>query len=219
MKRTDCREARGRKARYSTFEIRHQNSELPSDNTLPEAEEIHNQITEVLNESEENQNTKETTIYTQEEEIVVYNDETDHDGVTQVLDDSKGETPDTDDHFVDRATITPEHFDGEESVCRKCSFTFSTNENLTIHMINFHYDLNVSGEDQIIKGKVSIPISNSQSVESKIAIGSPVRTKSTIELREKKFECKKCPYKTYSQGNLKQHIDGVHDNIRTNKCL
>ena len=63
-----------------------------------------------------------------------------HDGATQDVSNSEQETPAGNEKVHDQADQ-----DEEESVCQQCNFTFSTNENLTIHWKNFHSHWNESG--------------------------------------------------------------------------
>ena len=235
-------------------EIRQLNAKLPF--ITQENEEIHNRDTQYLIDSEEETpGTEEINIFTKEKEVVENGDERDHDGATQVLDDSKQETtpvgntmretkefhyqadqnvddfkketPVTDaDHFVERTTIKLENCDEEESVCRECDFTFSTNENLKIHFKNFHSQLNVSGEDPV---ELGTQIGNSKSAKSKMSCQECGKAflnqwhlkqhrDSVHKQGDKTYKCNECFHQTNDKYSLKKHINGVHNNIRSHKC-
>ena len=226
-------------------EIRMLNAKLP--NVTQETEEIHDRDTQYLIDSEEEApDTEEINIITQEEEVVEFGDEKDHNGATQVVDESEGETtpvgntmheaeeihnqadqdvenfkedtPYTHDHFVEGAKIKSESFDEEDSVCKECNFTFSTTENLTIHLKNFHSDLNASREDP---GELGTPIGNSRGVKSKTSCQEcgnaflnlwhlEQHRESVHKQGDTTYKCKECPYLSYKKKKLDYHMISAH---------
>ena len=99
----------------------------------------------------------------------------------------------------------------EDYICPKCNFSFSTNENLAIHMENFHPNLNVSEKDSKHNEEMEVKSNPSKYVApQEITVGH--------KERKRKYKCEECPYTSNYNGNLKTHIARVHRNIRPHVC-
>ena len=110
----------------------------------------------------------------------------------------------------------------EDVVCPECSFAFSTNENLKIHMANVHPNVEVSEESPRDDDQA-----NEQSDHPRVEDISPQDMKMSPEKKlpeasynqdRYKLRCEQCPYGTSRRSNLKSHIKAVHDKIRNHVC-
>ena len=100
----------------------------------------------------------------------------------------------------------------EDYVCPHCNFSFSTSENLAIHVENVHPNLDAS--EMIFR--------NNEELEKKSNLSKDNTALHEITVghkeRNKKYKCEECPYTSNYNRNLKAHIDIVHKKIRRLVC-
>ena len=113
----------------------------------------------------------------------------------------------------------------KDSVCQECNFAFSNNENLTIHLKNFHSDMEMSRDDSSVnQGESGTPLGNSRITKCKTAIGYKeeqgllLHRDSVHKSGKQKFNCEHCPYSTFIKSSLKRHTNIVHKKIKKHIC-
>ena len=109
----------------------------------------------------------------------------------------------------------------EDFLCSECNFSFSTQENYTIHLKNIHQksELNEVSPGNIDNSKDQSEPSKYEIVESNHQKGVEQRWKTIMgEMGARKFKCEKCPFISSYVGNIKVHIKQVHDKIRNHVC-
>ena len=204
-------------------EIRQLSTRSPEGHSLPEAEETHNQaVTDVGD-------YKDITLDTEESyderatingEIIVEEDCVGHcDTADQI-----NQTPNDQNQLIHIDECNENTNTSEESVCSECNFAFSTRENLRIHFQNVHTDLSVNGGDTAHRGELSKESNTAITPEEETdetelsSNDDKIHNRSDLEIRERKYKCTQCPFKTDRKASMNRHIKAVHKNIRNHIC-
>ena len=88
-----------------------------------------------------------------------------------------------------------------ERTCSECGFTFSTSENLMIHLKNIHSKNFTEIQDTFELDKSALPDDPKD-----------------VKLGIKKWECDICGYSPIRRADLQSHIKKVHSTIKAFKC-
>ena len=102
------------------------------------------------------------------------------------------------------------------AVCIECKVSFSTNEDLQIHLENVHSNFDESEiKDKELEKK-------SKTVEEKHSpqqgISSDHRLPYQKGMMKEKQKCQQCPYETSYYGRMKIHVNDVHEKVRNHIC-
>ena len=109
------------------------------------------------------------------------------------------------------------HEETMESVCQVCSFVFSTNENLSIHMRNIHSKFDDS-EFFLEKDDHSNDPGNNIDMTAHKEASKQNHRVSVKQVGDSKLKCEQCSYSSVDKSNMKKHIRGVHEKIKNHKC-
>ena len=183
-------------------EIRHLSYKLPITQPLPEPEDNLDQDIGQVSSEEEIPDTTEHYMErprlgnetTKEVEFLDYEDISDQNIEQQIL-------------------RSPENT-SEDFVCSESNFSFSMQENLTIHLENVHSKLELNDVGPGLNDELNnqSEISTFDILESNFKGGVARKT------GDRKLKCEKCPYIPYNISSLKSHIKAVHDKIRNHVC-
>ena len=112
----------------------------------------------------------------------------------------------------------------DDNICPMCNFGFSTNENLRIHVNNVHLKLAESKMaqkyDPMIEHNLHPNLDTSEEMSGndyKLNVSTGV-TLPEQKGRGKSLKCDQCPYETSVTSQLRKHIDGVHEKIKSHFC-
>ena len=100
---------------------------------------------------------------------------------------------------------------GMEHTCPECNRSFSKNQYLILHLKKTH-----TKEVKVLKSGRTLVKCDMCPYESDRHMTRHMKMVHTIE--DKKFKCELCPYATEGKSDLKKHIEGVHEKIRSQIC-
>ena len=118
-------------------------------------------------------------------------------------------------HTIHQYTVS------ENFICSQCNFSFSTQDNLAIHMKNDHAELEINDMKQRL-GDLIEPTNKTDVPQFEVVLSSPHEGVSH-KMGDRKFKCKGCHYITSSHDHIRLHIKSVHEKnqekkLKCDKC-
>ena len=95
----------------------------------------------------------------------------------------------------------------EDFLCSSCNISFSSQDDLTVHMAKEHS-----------KQDVNAKLRNKRNLSKYKIVGRGEKKKIHQNKQKNKWECDKCFKKWRDQGELRRHIKAVHDKIKDHVC-